>query len=337
MENEGIVFTRPNAAELLPEPLREPRAGEVLVRTAFSTISSGTERANLTGDPNIDIRSPGTDHFPRRCGYSSSGIVERVGEGVTSVRPGDAVAMSRSLHRRFNCLPEALLCRLDPGTELREAALWYIATFPLAAIRKCRLELGESALVMGQGALGMMAVRLLRAAGAVPIVAADPVREKRAQALGIGADHAFDPLSPDFAQSVRACTDGGVRVAIEVTGVGRGLDGALDCMAPAGRVALLGCTRHSDFSIDYYRKVHGPGITLIGAHTAARPGTDSSPGWWTAGDDMRALRRLCGSGRLSLAPLIAETHRPEEAPEVYARLARGGGFPLVQFDWRDEG
>ena len=40
-------------------------------------------------------------------------------------------------------------------------------------------------------------------------------------------------------------------------------------------------TRHSDFNIDYYRKVHGPGITLIGAHTNARPKSESHPGWWT--------------------------------------------------------
>ena len=66
-------------------------------------------------------------------------------------------------------------------------------------------------------------------------------------------------------------SNGGVKVGIEVTGVGAALDGILDCMARFGRVALLECTRSSDFTIDYYRKVHGLGITLVGAHTNARP------------------------------------------------------------------
>lgn len=46
-------------------------------------------------------------------------------------------------------------------------------------------------------------------------------------------------------------------MVIEVTGQGTGLNEAHDCMAKFGRVALLGCTRNSDFSVDFYRTVHG--------------------------------------------------------------------------------
>ena len=122
-------------------------------------------------------------------------------------------------------------------------------------------------------------------------------------------------------------------MAIEVTGNGKALDGVLDCMAEFGRVALLGCTRSSDFTIDYYRKVHGPGITLIGAHTRARPKFESHRGWWTERDDFEAAIRLIRLGRLDLASLVEEVHSPLDAKEVYARLAAGGGFPVVQFDW----
>ena len=100
-----------------------------------------------------------------------------------------------------------------------------------------------------------------------------------------------------------------------------------------GRVALLGCTRNSDFTVDYYKKVHGPGISLIGAHTLARPGSESSPGMWTTHDDVMAVQRLIAGGRLSLSGLIDEVHSPEEAPEIYTRLASEKSFPLVQFDW----
>ncbi len=190
---------------------------------------------------------------------------------------------------------------------------------------------------MGLGMLGLVAIPLLKTAGAAPIIAVDPVAEKREKALAIGADYALDPFAPDFAETAKKLTDGGAKVGIEVTGVGAGLDGILDCMARFGRVALLGCTRNKEFTIDYYRKVHGPGISLIGAHTNARPAEESAPGWWTRRDDMTAMLKLTQMGRLDLASLIDEVHTPLEAPEVYARLAREKAFPLVQFDWRKLG
>ena len=125
-----------------------------------------------------------------------------------------------------------------------------------------------------------------------------------------------------------------MKVAIEVTGVGKALDGVLDCMAKFGRVALLGCSRSSDFTIDYYRKVHGPGITLVGAHTDARPQWESSNGWWTQRDDVQAVHKLTALGRLHLSELVDEVHAPKEATEVYHRLATEKSFPMVQFDWR---
>ena len=334
MDNRSIVFTAPNQVEIIRENLPVPGPEMVLVQTVFSSISSGTERANLTGDINVSIHER-FDHavFPRRCGYSSSGIVVRTGEKVSTVRPGDRVAMSWSQHTQFNCLRERDVYRLEDGISLSEGALWHIATFPLAAIRKCGLEIGESALVMGQGVLGQMAVVLLRQAGAAPIIAADPVPEKREQACCLGADYALDPLASDFARKVKALT-GGMQVALEVTGNGSALDGVLDCMAPMGRVALLGCTRHSDFSIDYYHKVHGPGIVLIGANTDARPKEESSHGLWTTRDDVFALQKLVKLGRIAFAPMVERIYAVDEAAEVYGMLASQNAFPLVQFDWR---
>ncbi len=336
MKNYQIVFTSPAKAELLEVGTADPGRGKVLVKTAFSTVSSGTERANLIGDPNISPArgsGEGPARFPRKLGYSSSGIVEAVGEDVRSVCPGDRVVVSWGTHSRFQVMDERNMHLLEPENTLTEGALVMIGTFPLAAIRKVRLEIGESALVMGQGILGQMAVMLLRTAGACPVLAADPSPEKRKRALTLGADAAFDPFAPDFEEQVRKAAGGGVRTAIEVTGNGKALDQALDCMARFGRVALLGCTRHSDFTIDYYRKVHGPGISLIGAHTNARPEVESSPGMWTTRDDIRALLRLSACGRLNLGGMVEEVRSPAEAPEVYARLAEEKQFPVVQFDW----
>ena len=335
MTQKSIVFTRPCKAELIEEAIPEPSAGEVLVKLAVSTISSGTERANLIGDVNVSIARDASPVpvFPRRNGYSSSGVVEKVGSGVTQLAPGDRVAMSWTTHSQYVCKNVNDVYKVGDSTDFSEAALWHIGTFPLATIRKCRLEIGESAIVMGMGVLGLMTVKLLRQAGAVPIIAVDPVPAKRARAMEIGADYAFDPFDPDFEKQVRSVTGEGVNVAIEVTGNGKALDQVLDCMAKLGRVALLGCTRHSDFTIDYYKKVHGPGITLVGAHTQARPILESSAGLWTTRDDVLAIQKMVNAGRLEFMSIVEEIHSPEDAPEVYTRLANEPSFPLVQFDW----
>jgi len=330
---KSILFTAPGVAELVEENKPVASEGEVLVRLLRSTVSAGTERANLVGDPNVSPVKGAAVIFPRRSGYSSVCIVEGVGKGVTSVAVGDRVAISWSSHSEYCVSKESEVYKLPDNVTDAAAALVHIATFPLAAIRKCRLEVGESALIMGLGVLGLVSIGLLRAAGATPIVAVDPVPEKRELALKLGADYALDPFAEGFAQRAVELTDGGADVVIEITGNGGGLDMALDCIKRFGRLSLLGCTRNSDFTIDYYRKVHGRGITMIGAHTMARPKLQSSPGWWTERDDAFAVIRMLSLGRIDFDSLVEEVHSPSEATELYSRLAREKAFPIVQFDW----
>ena len=271
--------------------------------------------------------------FPRTLGYSSSGIVTEVGEGVNEINIGDRVAMSWTVHSSYVNIDWVNVYKLPDNVSLEDGALFHIGSFSLAALRNCRLEIGESAIVMGMVVLGLAAIPLLKAAGAVPIIAVDPLAEKREKALRAGADYALAPYVSDFAKKVKVITDGGAKVGIEVTGIGAGLDGILDCMARFGRVALLGCTRNKEFTIDYYAKVHTPGITLIGAHTLARPDTESHGGWWTQHDDVSALIRLTEMGRIKLRNIVDETHSPMEAIEIYNRLVSEKAFPVVQFDW----
>ncbi len=337
MNFKQIVFTEINTARLIDVPERLPATGEVKVKTYVSTISCGTERANITGDPNVNATGAPLVSFPRSGGYSSAGVVEAVGEDVISVKPGDRVVVSWGKHMNKNIVSEKNVVKIESdNVSFEDAAICHIGTFPMAAVRKTRLEVGESAMVMGLGILGLLAVKILRAAGAVPVVAVDPNSARREEALKCGADFAFDPLEADFSEKVKEVTGGGVNVAIEVTGVGAGLNEALDCMKKFGRVALLGCTRNAEFSVDYYRKVHAPGITLIGAHTIARPDEESHPGWFTQRDDIAAILKLCAMGRMSLSKMVKETHLPDECGEVYTRLIEDKNFPtVVQFDWRD--
>lgn len=336
MQTKQIVFTKENTAELLTVDYQHPKEDEVTVDLAFSAISAGTERANIVGVRNGTGVAEGTKPaFPRYLGYSASGVVSEVGSAVKSVAVGDRVIVFWGKHKKNITISERNVIKIPDGISFEEAALVLISIFPLAAIRKAKLEIGESAMVMGLGILGQFAVKELRAAGACPIIAVDPVQERRELALQFGADYALNPMLEDFPQTVKEYTDGGVNVCIEVTGLGDGLIQALDCMKRFGRVSLLGCTRSSKFEIDYYGKVHGPGISLIGAHTQARPRVESSPGLWTERDDIAAVLKLLENKRMSFDNMISEIHAPDEAGEVYDRLVNDRNFPIgVLFDWR---
>ena len=335
MNTKGIVFTKAYTAELLDMECLPPKENEVSVCLEYSAISSGTEKANFIGLRNGTTVSEDEEAvFPRTVGYSASGIVSAVGEGVNDILVGDRVVVFWGKHRKNITVKRSKVIKIPDGVSMEEASMALISTFPLGAIRKTHLEIGESALVMGLGILGIFAVQELRAAGAYPVIAVDPVKERRDIALKLGADHALDPTEADFCQKVKELSGGGVNVCIEVTGLGIGLVQALDCMAKMGRVALLGCTRSSKFEIDYYGKVHGRGISLIGAHTMARPKHESSSGLWTDEDDLRTVLNLIKGKRLNFKDMIVEINSPAECQEIYTRLANEKTFPIgVLFDW----
>ena len=335
MKTKQIIFTDVSVAELLDVDYESPKAGEVTVELSYSAISSGTEKANLVGDRNSPAISEGAEpSFPRTVGYSASGTVIALGEGVRDLKLGDKVVVFWGKHKKHITVSRNNVVKIPDGVSLAEASMAFISTFPLGAIRKTKLEFGESALVMGLGILGIFAVQELRAAGAYPIIAVDPVAERREFALRMGADYAFDPTDADFYNKVKEASFGGVNVCIEVSGLGVGLVQALECMKRMGRVALLGCTRSSKFEIDYYAKVHGPGVSLIGAHTMARPKIESAPGLWSDEDDICAVLNMIKGKRMNFADMICEIHSPAEAREVYLRLVNEKNFPIgVLFDW----
>lgn len=334
MNSKQIIFTQLRKSELKNVEITPPEDDEVVIKTEYSAISAGTERSNYVGDRiSIFDDENAPVIFPRYPGYSSSGIVLEIGKNVRNFKVGDRVLMAAGYHRSITKLKERYLVKLPDSVSLKDAAYGYIATFPMAAVRKVKLEIGESAMVMGLGILGLFAIQILKAAGAVPVIAVDPIKSKRDLALKLGADYAFDPTEENFEEKVKSVS-GGVNAVIEVTGLGKGMTQALGCMKKLGRMALLGCTRNSDFKVDYYRQVHGPGITIVGAHTIARPDFDSSPGLWTSNDDMKAYVKLLEFGRISCEEYNNHLFSPEDSDGVYTRVADDKTFPAgALFDW----
>ena len=239
------------------------------------------------------------------------------------------------VHAEYNKVKEKALTLVPDGVDPKEAALVIIAAMGLGGIRKLNIEIGESAMIIGLGLLGMFSVEFARQAGANPVIVSDLNPERRALALKLGADYALDPTAPDYVETVKKITKGkGVNAIVEVTGIGKALLDALDCASYMGRISLLGCTRIPDGDINYYQQVHRPGVKLIGAHNMVRPKVESYPGHWTMHDDCACILDLLAAKRIEAAPIIAEIHPPKDCTEVYARLANDRNFPLgVLFDW----
>jgi len=331
MKKKQIMFTQPGKAELWEVEVPAVGADDVQVRMEYTVVSGGTERAVLLGMNNT------AQKFPCSLGYCGVGRVTAIGDQVKSVAVGDRVLVYHGNHASYNMRKEDEITKVeDDSIDSLDAAFVIIASMGLGGVRKLELELGESAMVMGLGLLGIFALQFCRLSGANPVIAADLNPERRELALKLGADYAFDPSDPDFVAKVKAVTKGrGVNGCVEVTGISAAMMQALECASWMGRISLLGCTRVSDSAVDYYQQVHRPGVKLIGAHNFVRPKFESYPHHWTHHDDCRAILDMIASGRVQVAPIRSRVVLPESAPEIFTQLADDPHFPLgTVFSWQ---
>lgn len=330
MKSKQIFFTAVHKAELLETDVRALEENEVLAKMEYTVVSGGTERACIMAMNNTG------KVFPTSLGYCGVGRVEQIGSAVKSVAVGDRVLVYHGCHAQYNIRPETDFTKVeDESIPSLDAAFVIIASMGLGGVRKLELELGESAMVMGLGLLGIFAVQFCALSGAYPVIAADLNPARRELALQLGATHAFDPSAPDFVEQVKRATKGkGVKATVEVTGVSAAMKQALECAAPMGKISLLGCTRVSDCAVDYYQQVHRPGVKLIGAHNFVRPKVESYPHHWTHQDDCKAILDLIAAKKVHVSPIVSRVVSPETAPETYDELCDNPAFPMgTVFDW----
>lgn len=331
MKSKTIIFTKPKTAELMEKELDTISGNLVQVKMEYTVLSGGTERANIMGMNNT------SKQFPKSLGYCGVGYVTEIGNEVQNIEVGDRVLVYHGIHTEYNVVPESDVTKVeDEQIDSLEAAFVIIASMGLGGVRKLEIELGESAMVMGLGLLGMFSVQFCRLSGANPVIAVDLNKDRRELALRLGADYALDPADEHFVDQVKRITKGkGVNACVEVTGVSAAMKQALECASTQGRISLLGCTRVSDCGIDYYTQVHRPGVKLIGAHNFIRPKFESYPHHWTHHDDCRAILDMIATKRVDVKSIISRVVKPEAAPEIYTELCNDKNFPMgTVFDWR---
>ena len=170
-------------------PCPRVRPGHLLIRTAISLVSAGTERmlvefgkANMLDKarqqpdkvraavdkiktdgllPTIEAIRNKLDQ-PLPMGYCNAGVVIDVGAGVTGFAVGDRVA-SNGKHADVVCVPKNLCARIPDGVNDEAAAFTVIGAIALQGIRLAQPTLGEAFVVVGLGLIGLITVQLLRA------------------------------------------------------------------------------------------------------------------------------------------------------------------------------
>ena len=330
MQGQRVVFTAKDQVEIQAFDIQPPKSGEILIRTQATLISPGTEGASLLALPNT------SQTFPRGVGYSHVGIVEEVGPDVTDLSPGDRIA-SHAPHASHATTSAKRVEKIPETLSSAHATFAPLSAIAMQAVRKSRVELGESVLVLGQGIVGNLALQLARLQGGYPVIGADLDEHRLEFARVVGADHTIRVDQQNLTEATQEQTGkDGADVVIEATGAPEPIVSAIQAAAWCRRVVLLASTRGETESLNFYRDVHKRGLTIIGAHNSVRPTSDQTPGFWPLSKDIGLSLTLMAAHRLQVAPLIT-THLPgNEAAEAFRLVTEKRREALgIILDWRE--
>ena len=336
----------------LPSPLVGSNA--VLVRTAASLISVGTERTVVTmasksllqkARTRPDLVHQVVDKAQREgilttlesvrsrldqllaLGYSSTGTVIAVGDDVTGFQVGDRVACAGggyAVHAEVVSVPRNLVVKLPGSVDFESAAFATLGAIALHGLRLAEPQLSEMVAVIGLGLVGQLAVQLAKAAGC-RVFGVDLAPDRVRLALQLGIDQAV--LRPEAQAEAQAFTGGCGFDTVVITAATR----SNDPVELAGHIArdravvvAVGAVGMTIPRKVYYEKEldfrisrsYGPGRY---DPTYEEKGVDYPYGYvrWTENRNMQAFVQLLAEGKVDVKPLITHRFLIEEAAKAY--------------------
>jgi predicted dehydrogenase len=347
---------------LLDVPVPGCKPGGVLVRTAYSLISTGTElmkvseagmsmvgkarsRPDQVAKVVQSVATNGVGATYRKVmgkldsytplGYSLCGVVEQVGDGIDDVKAGDLVACAgneHALHAELNWVPKNLYAPLPDGLAPRHAAFGTVGSIAMQGVRQGEPQLGEVALVIGLGLIGQLVAQLLTASG-VRVVGVDPDPARCELAERLGAAACGDPDSSAVVNAVAELTGGhGVdQVYLAAGGAdNQPVELAARLCRDRGRVVDIGKCRLDLPWNAYYEKEldvrfsrsYGPGRYDPSYELEGR---DYPIGYvrWTERRNLACFLDLLARRRVDVEPLISHTADFDDAVETYRSLKDG--------------
>ena len=192
--------------------------------------------------------------MPITLGQEGAGIVTQVGEGVTTVKPGDRVAWTGIFgsYAQIAALPADRLVSLPPGITTRQAAAAMLqgTTAHYLAKSTYPLKPGDTCVVhAGAGGVGLLLTQIAKMCGA-QVITTVSTEEKAALSRDAGADHVINYTTAEFDQEVRRITNGrGVQVVYDSVGKST-FDRSLNSLAPRGMMVLFGASSGAVAPVD---------------------------------------------------------------------------------------
>jgi predicted dehydrogenase/threonine dehydrogenase-like Zn-dependent dehydrogenase len=342
--------------EFIEVPCPTVKPGHLLIKTAFSVISAGTERmlvefgkANYLSKAKQQpdkvkqvLNKLKTDGIlstlssvqakldqPLPLGYSNAGTVIEVGKGVDNFNIGDRI-ISNGPHSEIVCVPKNLCAKILEGVGDEEAAFTVLASIALQGVRLAKPTLGENFVVTGLGLIGQLAVQILIAQGC-QVLAIDFNKDRLELAKRFGAEivdlsKGEDPISRGLEFSRGQGVDGVIIAAS--TKSSEPVHQAAQMCRKRGRIILVGVTGLELSRADFYEKEltfqvscsYGPGRYDKGYETK---GHDYPFGLvrWTEQRNFEAVLQMMQEGRLKISPLISHRFPFEDAEEAYKLIS----------------
>ncbi|HEU4387717.1 MAG TPA: zinc-binding alcohol dehydrogenase, partial [Blastocatellia bacterium] len=342
----------------LPPPALRP--GGVLVRTAYSLISAGTERSTVkTAQSSIlgkmierpDLVRQGIQTLKREglratldkvksrlnqikaLGYSASGRVIAVGQGAEEFRVGDPVAcagVGYASHAEVIFVPRNLCARVPADALLESACYATVGSIALHGIRQSEVQLGDVAVVIGLGLVGQLTVQMLRATGARVIgYDIDPAACELAEQSGASCTSDEEVLQ----QKCDRLADRRGADCVLITAASksnRPVELAAEIARDRGRVVAVGLVgldvpRDLFYSKELELRLsrsYGPGRY---DPVYEEKGVDYPVGYvrWTEKRNMEAFLQLAAEGTVNTARLTTHRFPIERAGEAYDLLVNG--------------
>jgi len=342
----------------VPVPIVQP--GRVLVRTAASLISAGTERAlaelgrkgllgkarerpELIGKVWEKVKTDGIvealegvrDKLDQShaVGYSAAGIVVETAPDVTEFRAGDRVACAGTdyaSHAEVISVPRNLCVRLPDQLSFAEGAFGTVGAIALQGVRLAEPTLGESVVVIGLGLVGQLTVQLLKANGC--------------RVFGIDIDEARIQLARSSGAE-EGCTPAEAKEKVSAWSRGRGADACIIAAATTsnepvelageisrlkGRVVAVGMVGMNVPRDVYYQRELTLKVSLSygpGRHDPdyEERGHDYPVAYvrWTEGRNIEAFLDLLATGRIDVEPLITHRFSIDDAERAYQLISGG--------------
>lgn len=328
-----LAITAPHVVEVLSYEDPPLKPNQVLIKTELTSGKHGTTTAMFDGSvfrgqtfdqkmrlfiekkPEAEKAGP-KEKTVSGTGNSGVGLVVEVGSAVTRWKKEDRVFGPMDVRETNICDEDQLwvLGNIDP-----ELALCIEPAYvSIHCVRESNLRFGDSVVVVGLGAIGLLAVQMAREAGAENTFAVDPLSIRREWAARNGADEVFDPKEGDPAIKIHEATKGrGVDVAIETAGSYEALHTAIRSARICGTVCSAGFYQGEAKSLWLGREWHHNRLNIIIPHGCGwghlprdYPGWDSKRGQDTIVSMMR-------KGRLTAPGMIHPIVPIEKGPEVF--------------------